>query len=145
VDILQGQYQDAVDKGATVLVPGGRIDGPGAFFRPAALSGITPEMRLYTEEAFGPLAMLYIVPDADAAVELANGSPYGLGGTVFAEDLDEARRVAGLLDTGMVGINRWLGAPAEIPFGGTKRSGVGREMGRTGLDALANLKTYGIA
>ncbi|MGI5134271.1 MULTISPECIES: aldehyde dehydrogenase family protein [unclassified Streptomyces] len=145
VDILQGQYEDAVDKGATVLVSGGRIDGPGAFFRPAALSGITPEMRLYTEEAFGPLAMIYTVPNADAAVELANSSPYGLGGTVFAENLDEARRVAGLLDTGMVGINRWLGAPAEIPFGGTKRSGVGREMGRTGLDAFANLKTYGIA
>jgi succinate-semialdehyde dehydrogenase/glutarate-semialdehyde dehydrogenase len=144
-EILQGQYQDAVDKGATVLVPGGRIDGPGSFFRPAVLSGVTPEMRLYAEEAFGPLAVIYTVPDADAAVELANSSPYGLGGTVFAEDLDEARRVAGLLNTGAVGINTWLAAPVEMPFGGTKRSGVGRELGRTGMDPFANLKTYGIA
>ncbi|MFF8316498.1 aldehyde dehydrogenase family protein [Streptomyces bobili] len=144
-DILQEQYQDAVDKGATVLVPGGRIDGPGAFFQPAVLTGITPEMRLYGEEAFGPLAMIYTVPDADAAVELANSSIYGLGGTVFAEDLDEARRVAGLLDTGAVGINTFLGAPIEISFGGTKRSGVGRELGPAGMDAFSNLKTYGIA
>ena len=144
-DLLQQQYQDAVDKGATVLVPGGRVDGPGAFFRPAVLTGITPQMRLYTEEAFGPLGVLYTVPDADAAVELANSSPYGLGGTVYAQDLDEAARVAGLLDTGAVGVNRWLGAPIQIPFGGTKGSGVGRELGLTGMDAFANHKTYAVA
>lgn len=144
-DALQAQYQDAVDKGATVLVPGGRIDGPGAFFAPAIVTDITPEMRIYSEEAFGPLAMIYRVPDADAAVALANSSKYGLSGTVFGEDLDEARRVAGQLDTGGVGINRFLGGPVETPFGGTKKSGVGRELGRTGMDGFANIKTYGIA
>jgi succinate-semialdehyde dehydrogenase/glutarate-semialdehyde dehydrogenase len=144
-DLLQEQYQDALDKGATVLVPGGRVEGPGAFFRPAAITGITPDMRVYSEEAFGPLAMIYRVPDADAAVALANSSKYGLGGTVFSEDLDEARRVAGQLDTGGVGINKFLGAPIQIPFGGTKRSGVGRELGRSGMDQFANIKTYGIA
>jgi succinate-semialdehyde dehydrogenase / glutarate-semialdehyde dehydrogenase len=143
-DTLQEQYRDALDKGATVLVPGGRIDGPGAFFRPAAITGITQDMRVYSEEAFGPLAMIYRVPDADAAVELANSSAYGLGGTVFGET-DEALAVARRLDTGGTGINRWLGAPIEIPFGGTKRSGVGRELGRSGLDQFANIKTYGIA
>jgi succinate-semialdehyde dehydrogenase/glutarate-semialdehyde dehydrogenase len=85
------------------------------------------------------------VPDADAAVALANSSQYGLGGTVFGEDLDEARRVAGQLDTGGVGINGFLGAPIQIPFGGTKRSGFGRELGRSGMDQFANIKTYGIA
>jgi len=144
-DILQGQYQDAIDKGATVLVSGGRVDGPGAFFRPAVITDITPDMRVYSEEAFGPLAMIYRVPDAEAAVDLANSSQYGLGGTVFAEDLDEARRVADRLDTGHVGINTWLGGPIEMPFGGTKRSGVGRELGRSGMDQFANIKTYGIA
>jgi succinate-semialdehyde dehydrogenase / glutarate-semialdehyde dehydrogenase len=143
-DRLQEQYQDAVDKGATVLVPGGRIDGPGAFFQPAVITDITPDMRVYSEEAFGPLAMIYRVPDADAAVELANSSEYGLGGTVFGEP-EEARRVAGRLDTGGVGINNYLGAPITIPFGGTKRSGVGRELGRSGMDQFANVKTYGIA
>ena len=144
-DILHEQYQDAVGKGATVLVPGGRVDGPGAFFQPAVITDITPGMRVYSEEAFGPLAMIYRVPDAEAAVELANSSQYGLGGTVFAEDLDEAKRVAGRLDTGGVGINTWLGGPIEIPFGGTKRSGVGRELGGSGMDQFANIKTYGIA
>jgi len=144
-DLLQEQYQDALDKGATALVPGGRVDGPGAFFAPAVITEITPDMRVYSEEAFGPLAMVYRVPDAGAAVALANSSSYGLGGTVFGEDLDEARRVAGRLDTGGVGINNFLGAPIEIPFGGTKRSGVGRELGRSGMDQFANIKTYGIA
>ncbi|HEY1698171.1 MAG TPA: aldehyde dehydrogenase family protein [Trebonia sp.] len=143
-DTLQEQYQDAVDKGATVLVPGGRVDGLGAFFKPAVLTDITADMRLYTEEAFGPLGMIYRVPDADAAVTLANSTKYGLGGTVYGR-ADEARRVAGLLDTGTVGINRYLGAPVEIPFGGTKSSGVGRELGKSGMDQFANIKTYGIA
>jgi len=108
------------------------------------ITGITPEMRVYSEEAFGPLGMIYRVPDAEAAVALANGSQYGLGGTVFGAD-DEAREVAGRLDTGAVGINNYIGAPIQIPFGGTKRSGVGRELGRSGMDQFANIKTYGIA
>jgi succinate-semialdehyde dehydrogenase / glutarate-semialdehyde dehydrogenase len=143
-DLLQAQYQDALDKGAEVLVPGGRMDGPGAFFRPAVITGITPKMRVYSEEAFGPLAMIYRVPDADAAVELANDTVYGLGGTVFGEE-SEARKVAERIDTGMVGINTYLGVPVEIPFGGTKHSGVGRELGRSGMSQFANIKTYGIA
>lgn len=145
-DELQELYQDAVDKGATVLVPGGRMtDRPGAFFAPAVLTDITPEMRLYSEEAFGPIGMIYRVADADEAIAIANDTEFGLGGTVFAQDLDEARRVADALDTGAVGINGYLAAPIEIPFGGTKSSGVGRELGRTGMDAFANIKTYAIA
>lgn len=143
-DTLDAQYRDAVDKGATVLVAGGRVDGPGAFFTPAVLTDITPDMRVFSEEAFGPLGMIYRVADAAAAVKLANESVYGLGGTVFG-DSDAAREVAQQLDTGMVGINNFLGAPAEIPFGGTKRSGVGRELGASGMDQFANIKTYGIS
>jgi succinate-semialdehyde dehydrogenase/glutarate-semialdehyde dehydrogenase len=144
VDLLQAQLDDAVSKGATVLAEGGRVEGPGSFFKPAVIAGVTPEMRLYTEEAFGPLAVIYRVPDADAAVELANDNPYGLGGAVFGEDLEEAQRVASQLDTGGVGVNAFLGAPVEMPFGGTKRSGFGRELGRAGVDAFANLKAYGM-
>lgn len=145
VDILQQQYEDAIAHGATVLVEGGRMDGPGAFFKPAVLTGITPEMRLYSEEAFGPLGLIFRVADADAAIALANDSKYGLGGTVFGQDLAEASRVAQSLDTGMVGINQYMGAPIEIPFGGTKASGVGRELGSSGMDAFANIKTYSLA
>lgn len=146
VDTLQEQYEDAVAKGATVLLEGGKIEGrDGFYFQPAVLTDITPDMRLYYEEAFGPLAMIYRVKDADEAVQQANDSRYGLGGTVYAEDLDEARRVATLMDTGSVGISRWIGAPTEIPFGGKKASGVGRELGSVGMDQFANLKTYSIA
>jgi succinate-semialdehyde dehydrogenase/glutarate-semialdehyde dehydrogenase len=88
--------------------------------------------------------MIYRVPTAEAAIALANSSQYGLAGTVFGEDLEEARRVAGALDTGMVGINAFFAAPTEVPFGGTKRSGVGRELGRTGMDQFANIKSYAI-
>jgi succinate-semialdehyde dehydrogenase/glutarate-semialdehyde dehydrogenase len=144
VELLQAQYQDALDKGARVLLPGGRLDGPGAFFRPAVLTGITPAMRLYHEEAFGPIGMIYVVPDAEAAIELANDTKYGLAATVFGAP-DEAEKVARRLDAGSVGINSFLGGPVEIPFGGTKASGFGREFGRSGMDQFANIKTYGIA
>jgi len=140
--LLQDQYDDAVAKGATILVPGGRTGSQGAYFKPAILTDIKPGMRLHEEEAFGPLALIFRVPDADAAIAVANDSKYGLGGSVFGEDLEEARRVAAALDTGSVGINAFVGAPIEIPFGGTKSSGVGRELGRTGMDHFANIKTY---
>lgn len=141
-DQVQEQLQDAIDRGAKVVVEGGRVEGPGAFFRPAAIEGITEEMRVYTEEVFGPVALIFRVPDDEAAVELANSSRYGLGGTVFSENPERAQAIARKLDTGAVGINAWAGAPIQIPFGGTKRSGVGRELGRTGLDQFANMKTY---
>lgn len=142
--LLQEQYQDAVDKGATVLAAGGMMDGPGAYFRPAVLTDVTPDMRLYHEEAFGPMGLIFRVPDADAAIELGNDTKYGLGGSVFGEDLEEAQRVARGLDTGAVGINQFLPARVELPFGGTKFSGVGRELGRTGMDQFANLKSYAL-
>jgi len=131
-----------VAKGATVLEPGGRMDGPGFFFKPAVLTDLTPEMRVYHEEAFGPIGLVFRVSDADAAIQVANDTKYGLGGVVFGEDLEEARYVAERLDTGGVGINTFLGAPVEIPFGGTKASGIGRELGASGMDQFANIKTY---
>jgi len=143
-EALQAQYDDAIAKGAIELLPGGRLPGAGAFFKPAVLTGITPAMRLYHEEAFGPIGIVFRVKDADAAIVIANDTRYGLGGTVYGKDLDEANRVAKALDTGMVGINQYLGAPVEIPFGGTKASGVGRELGSLGMDAFANIKTYAI-
>ncbi|MBM9464085.1 aldehyde dehydrogenase family protein [Aeromicrobium sp. YIM 150415] len=142
-DLLQEQLDDAVAHGATVLLEGGKVDGPGAFFRPTVITDVTPQMRVYREEPFGPLGMVFRVADAEAAIALANDNPYGLGGAVFGEP-DEAMRIARALDTGGVGINGFLGSPVEIPFGGTKRSGVGRELGRTGMDQFANIKTYAV-
>lgn len=142
-DGLQALLDDAISKGVTVLLEGGRVEGPGNYFRPVVLTDITPEMRIYHEEAFGPFGLLFRVPDADAAIELANSTKYGLGGVVFGDaDSEETQRVARLLDTGAVGINSFVGAPVQIPFGGTKASGYGRELGRTGMDQFANIKTY---
>jgi succinate-semialdehyde dehydrogenase / glutarate-semialdehyde dehydrogenase len=137
---LMEQIEDAISKGATVHTGGHRVDGPGAFVEPTVLSGVTPEMRAYREELFGPAAVVYKVANADEAIELANSSSYGLGGAVFTSDEDLAQDVADRLDVGMVWINRSEGGGPELPFGGTKRSGVGRELGPLGIDEFVNKK-----
>jgi succinate-semialdehyde dehydrogenase/glutarate-semialdehyde dehydrogenase len=137
---LASQIDDAISKGATVHLGGHRVAGPGAFFEATVLSGVTPEMRAFREELFGPAAVVYKVADADAAVELANSSSYGLGGAVFCSDEELALDVADRLDVGMVWINQPEGGGPELPFGGTKRSGVGRELGPLGIDEFVNKK-----
>jgi succinate-semialdehyde dehydrogenase/glutarate-semialdehyde dehydrogenase len=137
---LMSQIADAVDKGATVHLGGARIDRPGAFVEATVLSGVTPEMRAYHEELFGPAAVVYRVASVDEAVTLANDSPFGLGGAIFARDEALALEVADKLDTGMVWINEAEGGGPDLPFGGTKRSGVGRELGPAGIDEFVNKK-----
>jgi succinate-semialdehyde dehydrogenase / glutarate-semialdehyde dehydrogenase len=138
--ILMEQIDDAVSKGATVHLGGHRLDRPGAFVEATVLSGVTPEMRAYREELFGPAAVVYKVASADEAVDLANSSSYGLGGAVFSSDEGLALDVADRLDVGMVWINQAEGGGPELPFGGTKRSGVGRELGPLGIDEFVNKK-----
>ncbi len=137
---LHDQVQDAIDKGATVIAGGGRPDRPGAFVDATVLTGVTPEMRAYSEELFGPAAVVYRVADEDEAVTLANSSPYGLGGSVFSSDVEKARQVAGRLDTGMVWINHPTSSQADLPFGGVKRSGFGRELSHLGMFEFTNRK-----
>src|SRR5580700_7354469 len=137
---LMSQIDDAITKGATVHTGGHRLDRPGAFVEATVLSGVTPEMRAFSEELFGPAAVVYRVKDADEAVALANGSAFGLGGSVWTTDEDLAAKVADELEVGMVWINRTEGGGAELPFGGTKRSGVGRELGPLGIDEFVNKK-----
>jgi succinate-semialdehyde dehydrogenase / glutarate-semialdehyde dehydrogenase len=137
---LMSQIDDAVSKGATVHTGGHRIDRPGAFVEATVLSGVTPEMRAFGEELFGPAAVVYRVRDADEAVGLANSSSFGLGGSVWTTDEALASQVADQLELGMVWINRTEGGGAELPFGGTKRSGVGRELGPLGIDEFVNKK-----
>ena len=137
---LMAQIKDAVDKGATVHLGGERVEGPGAFVQATVLSGVTPEMRAYREELFGPAAVIYKVHSVDEAVELANDTPYGLGASIFAADEQLALEVADRIDTGMVWVNEMEGGGPELPFGGTKRSGVGRELGPLGIDEFVNKK-----
>ena len=135
---LHAQIQDAVDKGATVVAGGKRPDQPGAFVEATILTDVTPEMRAYREELFGPAAVVYKVKDADEAVALANDSDFGLGATVMSSDLDRARAVAERLEAGMVWINQPTGSSPELPFGGVKRSGYGRELSELAVFEFAN-------
>ncbi len=137
---LHAQIQDAVDKGATVVTGGSRPDHPGAFVEPTILTDVTPDMRAYSEELFGPAAVVYKVANEDEAVELANSTTYGLGAAVFSSDLDRARSVADRIEAGMVFINQPTGSSAELPFGGVKRSGYGRELSELGMFEFANRK-----
>ena len=119
---LMAQVQDAVDKGATVHTGGRRPGGSWGLRRGDRLTDVTPDMRAYREELFGPVAVVYKVEDADEAFALANDSPFGLGGAVYHSDPEVALDVANRLDTGMVWINEPQGGGPELPFGGTKRS-----------------------
>ncbi|MGR6965774.1 NAD-dependent succinate-semialdehyde dehydrogenase [Geodermatophilus sp. URMC 61] len=135
---LHAQIQDAIDKGATVVTGGGRPEHAGAFVQPTILTDVTPEMRAYREELFGPAAVVYKVRDADEAVALANDSDFGLGATVMSSDVDRARAVAERLEAGMVWINQPTGSSPELPFGGIKRSGYGRELSELAVFEFAN-------
>jgi succinate-semialdehyde dehydrogenase/glutarate-semialdehyde dehydrogenase len=137
---LQAQVQDAIDKGATVVAGGARPEHDGAFVDATVLTDVRPGMRAYSEELFGPVAVVYRAADEDAAVELANSSPYGLGGAVFSADLARAHAVADRLDSGMVWINSPTSSQADLPFGGVKRSGYGRELSQLGMLEFTNRK-----
>lgn len=144
-DDLLEQIRDAVDKGATVVTGGGRphVPNPGrpdAFVEPTVLTDVTSDMRAYSEELFGPVAVVYRVADDEEAIELANASIYGLGATVFGDDQQRARHVADQIDSGMVWINQPTSTQADLPFGGVKQSGFGRELGELGMFGFTNRK-----
>jgi succinate-semialdehyde dehydrogenase/glutarate-semialdehyde dehydrogenase len=134
---LQDQLDRAVAQGANVEVGGERN---GNFFPTTVLTGVTPDNDAYREEFFGPVATVYKVASEDEAIEIANDTPFGLGSYVFSNDPEQARRVAEKLDTGMVFINGVGLDGAELPFGGVKRSGFGRELGTYGIQEFINKK-----
>jgi succinate-semialdehyde dehydrogenase/glutarate-semialdehyde dehydrogenase len=137
---LAGQVDKAVAEGATVVLGGKRPDRPGAFMEATILTDIKPGMAAYHEELFGPVAAFYRVKDEQAAIDLANDSPFGLGGSVFTKDVKRGEHVADQIDTGMVFINHPTWTQADLPFGGTKRSGYGRELSELGIDEFVNKK-----
>jgi succinate-semialdehyde dehydrogenase/glutarate-semialdehyde dehydrogenase len=134
---LEDQVKRAVEQGATV-VAGGRRNGN--YFEPTVLTDITPENDAYREELFGPVAQVYRVGSEEEAVALANDTPFGLGSYLMTNDPEQAERVANQIDAGMVYVNIVGADGAELPFGGTKRSGFGRELGRYGADEFVNKK-----
>ena len=134
---VHAQVVAARESGAT-LHTGGELSESGAFLTPAVLTGVTREMAVFHEEIFGPVVVVHGVPDVEAAVELANDSAYGLGAAVFSQDEELARSVAERLECGMVFVNSTEDSEADLPFGGVKRSGFGRELGTFGFDEFAN-------
>jgi succinate-semialdehyde dehydrogenase/glutarate-semialdehyde dehydrogenase len=138
---VERYVQDAVDKGATVLVGGSRLDGPGWYYPPTLITGVTPEMDLYAEEVFGPVAALFTVDSLDQAIEIANGHPYGLGGNLWSEDDGERAQFVRDIASGMAFINGMVTSYPELPFGGVKQSGYGRELTDLGMHEFMNAKT----
>ncbi|MDP2119134.1 MAG: aldehyde dehydrogenase family protein [Hoeflea sp.] len=141
-DKVERLVADAVAKGAKVECGGGRPKGLdiGWFFEPTILTGCTPEMEILRTEVFGPVASIVRVPDFDTAIAMANDSPFGLGASIFTTDLEEAHEAAERLEAGMVWVNNPMIDNDALPFGGWKSSGIGRELGRQGLDAFRRSK-----
>ncbi len=140
-DELAEQVADAVAKGATVLTGGFAPDRPGWFYQPTVLTDITPEMRLHLEEAFGPVATVYRVADREEALAVANGTTFGLSSAVWTQDADEEDWFIRNLDAGAVFVNGMTVSYPELPFGGVKDSGVGRELAAAGIREFCNLQT----
>jgi succinate-semialdehyde dehydrogenase/glutarate-semialdehyde dehydrogenase len=128
-----------------ILVGGKRIDKIGAFMEPTILSNIDSNNPVYYEEFFGPVALFFVVKDEEAAIVLANDSPFGLGGSVFTQDIERGKRVANQIDSGMVFINHPTWTQADLPFGGTKGSGYGRELSELGVNEFVNKKLIRIS
>jgi succinate-semialdehyde dehydrogenase/glutarate-semialdehyde dehydrogenase len=139
---LSDQLKRAVDGGAKLVAGGGH---DGNFFESTVLTDIKPGNDAYYEEFFGPIASVYRVASEEEAVKLANDTPFGLGSYVYTTDPDQALRVADKIEAGMVFVNAVGAEGAELPFGGVKRSGFGRELGRFGADEFVNKKMIRIA
>jgi succinate-semialdehyde dehydrogenase / glutarate-semialdehyde dehydrogenase len=141
---VEDYVRDAVEKGATVVVGGQRPDGPGWYYPPTLLTGITPGMKVYSEEVFGPVAALFTVGGLDEAIEIANGHPYGLGSNLWSEDDGERARFIRDIAAGMAFVNGMVTSYPELPFGGVKQSGYGRELTEAGMREFMNAKTVWI-
>ncbi|MFF5261228.1 NADP-dependent succinic semialdehyde dehydrogenase [Actinomadura viridis] len=138
---VEEQVADAVSAGATVLCGGERLPGPGWYYPPTVVTGVRPGMRMYHEEVFGPVASLFRVEGVEEAIELANDTNFGLGANAWTEDAAERERFATGLEAGQVFINGMVTSYPELPFGGVKHSGYGRELAELGLHAFCNVKT----
>ena len=143
-DDVRRWIDEAVAHGATATVIGAEVPKQGAFVRPVLLTGVKPGNPVYHHEFFGPVSMIFKVKDEEEAIRLANDSPFGLGGSVFTRDIERGKRVAAQISTGMVYINHPTAVKADLPFGGVRRSGYGRELIGLGLKEFVNHKLIGV-
>jgi succinate-semialdehyde dehydrogenase/glutarate-semialdehyde dehydrogenase len=137
---LLGQVDQAVAKGAKLALGGKRIERPGSYMEPSILTDIKPDNPAFRDEFFGPVALFFRVKDEAAAIALANDSDFGLGGSVWTKDVERGKKVASKVETGMMFINNIDWSDPELPFGGIKDSGYGRELGDMGIQEFVNKK-----
>jgi succinate-semialdehyde dehydrogenase/glutarate-semialdehyde dehydrogenase len=142
---LLDQVKRAVAGGATIVMGGKRVDRPGSFMQPTILADIRPDNTAFREEFFGPVALFFRVKNEDEAVALANDSDFGLGGSVFTKDVARGMRVASRIDTGMMFVNHPTWTTPDLPFGGIKNSGYGRELSSMGIQEFVNKKLVRVA
>jgi succinate-semialdehyde dehydrogenase / glutarate-semialdehyde dehydrogenase len=141
---LERQVAQLLERGARVVTGGKRVDGRGNFYAPTVVTDIKPGTPAFYEELFGPVAMLFVVADANEAVRLANDSPFGLGASVWTNDLKEREKFIDEIESGMVFVNGMVASDPRLPFGGVKHSGYGRELGVYGIREFVNMKTVWI-
>jgi len=145
LELVEKQIQVAVDGGAKVLLGGKRLNRPGYFLEPTILTDITPENPAFHVEFFAPVALVFRVKNENEAIALANDSPYGLGGSVITKDVERGKRIARKIETGMVFINQATWTAPDLPFGGVKNSGYGRELSELGISEFVNKKLIRVA
>lgn len=138
---LQVQIEDAFQKGAQIIHGGKAMDGPGNYFEATLITDINPSMRIYHEETFGPVFAIYKVRNSEEAIQLANDSEFGLGGSLWTQDLEKGVKLARQVESGAVFVNGMTKSDPRLPFGGIKKSGFGRELSHYGIKEFVNIKT----
>jgi acyl-CoA reductase-like NAD-dependent aldehyde dehydrogenase len=138
---IESQVKEAVKEGAEVLTGGEQIGKKGYFYRPTVLKNANPRMKIAQEEVFGPVAPIIVAGDEVEAIEIANDSEYGLGASIWTQDLDKAERLSSIVESGIVSVNNVVASDPRVPFGGVKKSGFGRELSRYGMLEFVNIKS----
>ena len=138
---IDSQIKTSIKEGAEVLTGGEQVGEKGYFYRPTVLKNIKPKMSIAQEEVFGPVAPIIVASDDAEAIRIANDSEYGLGASIWTQDLDKAERLSTIIESGMVSVNNVVASDPRVPFGGLKKSGFGRELSRYGMLEFVNIKS----
>jgi succinate-semialdehyde dehydrogenase/glutarate-semialdehyde dehydrogenase/succinyl-CoA reductase len=138
---IDSLVKESVKEGAEVLTGGEQLGKKGYFYRPTVLKNVNPKMSIAQEEVFGPVAPIIVAGDEVEAIELANDSEYGLGASIWTQDLDKAETLSSSVESGIVSVNNVVASDPRVPFGGVKKSGFGRELSRYGMLEFVNIKS----
>ena len=141
LDNIDSMVKDAVSLGGELLTGGQRIGSVGAFYKPTVIKNVNSQMRVSKEETFGPVAPIMVVENEAEAIQVANNSDFGLGGSIWTRDLDKAQKLSSELECGIVTVNNMVASDPRVPFGGIKHSGFGRELSRYGMLEFVNVKS----